>query len=127
MRTRYVALALMPLVLSACSESRVRRDAVAEPAPNAVVGGSPAPAVEPASASAVTLWVEGFGCPMCATNLEYELEEIAGVMDATIDLERGTASVLLAKGESPSASQYRRAAEDSGLSLTRIEGPGFTR
>ena len=126
-------VAVLSLMLG-CSGSNVRSGSVSEPdaapvattAAPASVGAQTAP-VASGSLADVTLWVEGFGCPMCATNLEYELEEIAGVLDATIDLERGTASVLLAKGASPSEADYRKAVDDSGLTLNKIVRGGAGR
>jgi copper chaperone CopZ len=76
---------------------------------------------EPVEASVVTLHVSGLSCPLCATNIDKQIERLPGVRSAFTDLSRGTVEVQLADSGRPSTAQLARAVEDSGFTLTRIQ------
>lgn len=105
------------LMVGGCGGSQVvENDADAGGSP-AEVGGE---AIDLAQANEITLWIEGMGCPMCATNVEYELEELGGVADARINLKLGTAYVTLAGATRPTREELATAVADSGLTLSKI-------
>jgi len=74
----------------------------------------------PLTGDAAVLYVNGMGCPLCASNLDIQLLRIKGVSTATIDLGVGTANVTFKGDERPSAWDLHEAVEDAGFSLVRI-------
>ena len=41
---------------------------------------------EPVMTQKAVLWVNGLGCPQCATNIDFQLKRLRGVNDVTTDL-----------------------------------------
>ena len=75
----------------------------------------------PPDTKRVVLHVEGLSCPLCATNIEKELNELPSAGKVTVDLATGRVVVPLEGGLLPTRSQLRRLVVDSGFSLRSIE------
>lgn len=77
---------------------------------------------EPIEGDGALLYVNGLGCPLCATNLEPQLKRVRGVNNVAIDLGAGTARVNLEPGAArPSPARLKKAVEDAGFTLVKIE------
>lgn len=76
---------------------------------------------EPLSGQSATLWVNGLGCPQCATNIDFQLKRIRGVNDVYTDLGSGKVTVALAAGTKPSPYRLSEAVKDAGMTLVKIE------
>lgn len=76
---------------------------------------------EPISAKWATLYVNGMGCPLCATNIDKQLERVAGVAWMYIDLGHGVVQMQLADhGSRPSPNALTESVSDAGFSLIKI-------
>lgn len=80
----------------------------------------------PDDGPAVTLWVKGMSCPLCASNVEKQLLRVSGVTRVRIDLGSGAVRVALRPGANPSEAELRAAVRASGFTLDRIDLPGPT-
>jgi copper chaperone CopZ len=76
---------------------------------------------EPLSGQSAILWVNGLGCPQCATNIDFQLKRIRGVNDVYTDLGNGQVTVALAAGTKPSPYRLSEAVKDAGMTLVKIE------
>ena len=70
-----------------------------------------------------TMWVKGMTCPFCASNLETYMAKIDGLEKIDADLATGRVLVQIASFEDDTESVLRKAVEDSGFSVDRIEFP----
>lgn len=76
----------------------------------------------PIAADKVTLFVNGLGCPQCATNIDLQLKRIRGIDTAYVDLGSGTVLLDLRPGGThPSPARLASAVEDAGFTLVKIE------
>ena len=69
----------------------------------------------------VVLWVNGLGCPQCASNVDAQLERLPGVVSVATDLSNGKIDVVLTGSRRPSPSQFKEAIEDAGFTLVKLE------
>jgi copper chaperone CopZ len=69
----------------------------------------------------VTLWVNGLGCPQCATNIDKALENVPGVMSVQVDLGAGKVLIGLGGRSRPSPHDLSEAVKDAALTLVKIE------
>ncbi len=76
---------------------------------------------EPLTGESAVLWVNGLGCPQCATNIDFQLKRIRGVSDVYTDLSDGKVTVALARGTKPSPYRLSEAVKDAGMTLVKIE------
>lgn len=70
-----------------------------------------------------TMWVKGMTCPFCASNLETYMAKIDGLEKIDADLATGRVLVQIASFEDDTESVLRKAVDDSGFSVDRIEFP----
>lgn len=76
----------------------------------------------PISADKVTLFVNGLGCPQCASNIDLQLKRVRGIDKAYVDLGSGTVLLDLRPGGThPSPARLASAVEDAGFTLVKIE------
>ncbi len=75
----------------------------------------------PITGGAATLWVNGLGCPLCASNLDKQLMRVPGVEAVTIDMGTGTSRVALRADAAVSPAQLGEAVEDAGFTLVKVE------
>jgi copper chaperone CopZ len=77
---------------------------------------------EPIKGSSAILWVNGLGCPQCATNADLQLKRIRGVSNIRTDLGEGKRYLTLTAGsKNPSAERLSEAIADAGFTLVKVE------
>lgn len=76
---------------------------------------------EPIAADSAILWVNGLGCPQCATNIDLQLERVIGVKSTNVDLSNGKVTVGLAGDRRPSPARLGKAVHDAGFTLVKVE------
>jgi copper chaperone CopZ len=76
---------------------------------------------EPIKADEVVLWVNGLGCPQCATNVDAQLERLPGFKSMSLDLSTGKVVMALQGDKRPSPHQISEAVLDAGFTLEKIE------
>lgn len=76
----------------------------------------------PIRADRVVLWVNGLGCPLCASNIDRQLARVDGVQSVSVDLGRGKVVLTLKPGAAhPSPARLGDAVEDAGFTLVKVE------
>ena len=76
----------------------------------------------PIAADSVVLWVNGLGCPLCATNIDKQLERVKGVGSVSVDLSNGKVQLGFKPGAvHPSPAVLGEAVEDAGFTLVKVE------
>lgn len=74
------------------------------------------------AADNAVLYVNGMGCPLCATNINMQLERVAGVRSVAVDLGVGKVTLGLMPGaKHPSPHVLGEAVEDAGFTLVKVE------
>lgn len=74
------------------------------------------------AADSAVLYVNGMGCPLCATNINMQLERVPGVSTVAVDLGVGKVTLgLLPGAKHPSPHTLGEAVEDAGFTLVKIE------
>lgn len=76
---------------------------------------------QPLSTSAATLYVNGLGCPLCASNLDKQLVRVRGLNVENIDLSVGKVNVTFTGDKRPAPFNLAHAVEDAGFTLVKIE------
>ncbi|MFA6044502.1 MAG: heavy-metal-associated domain-containing protein [Phycisphaerales bacterium] len=76
---------------------------------------------EPLAANSAVLFVNGLGCPLCASNIDQQLAGVKGVRSADVDLSGGTVKVTFAGPVHPSAHALNEAVEDAGFTLVKVQ------
>ncbi len=104
-----------------CASSAGRVDEV-EPVVHEVTESDRALAASkaPLEAEEVVLYVNGMGCPLCATNIDLQLERVPGVRGVKTDLSAGTVRVTLGGAKRPSPAALGEAIEDAGFTLVKV-------
>lgn len=68
-----------------------------------------------------TLYVNGLGCPQCASNIDLTLAKVPGVSWMYVDLGHGVVQMQLAQGgERPSPYTLKNKVTDAGFTLVKI-------
>ncbi|HYF14381.1 MAG TPA: heavy-metal-associated domain-containing protein [Phycisphaerales bacterium] len=77
----------------------------------------------PVKGNSAVLWVNGLGCPQCASNIDLQLKRIKSVETVHTDLSNGKVHVTFKEGRAqrPSPRALGDAAEDAGFTLVKIE------
>jgi copper chaperone CopZ len=76
----------------------------------------------PLASDSVVLWVNGLGCPLCATNIDKQLERVKGVEKVAVDLGQGKVTLGLKPGAAhPSPARLKEAVEDAGFTLVKVD------
>lgn len=75
---------------------------------------------EPLAADSATLYVNGLGCPQCASNIDVQLLRLPGVDKAYVDLGLGQVRLSMSGAKRPSPAQINSKVEDAGFTLVRI-------
>jgi copper chaperone CopZ len=77
---------------------------------------------DPIAENQAVLYVNGLGCPLCATNIDEQLKRMRGVTSAGVDLEHGTVTLGFAQGtRHPSPYELKNVVADAGFTLVKIE------
>lgn len=77
----------------------------------------------PIDQASATIWVQGMGCPLCANNVDQQLEKVPGVKKVDLNLGTGEVRVALEEGHQPSRSQLAQAIKNTGFTLVKIDVP----
>lgn len=77
---------------------------------------------EPLTTQSAVLWVNGLGCPQCATNIDFQLKRLRGVNEVYTDLGSGKVTVSMGSGTKPSPYRLSEAVKDAGMTMVKIEG-----
>lgn len=121
-----IAAAVSLTALVGCASTK-KHDAPEASKENAVVHRASASDLEalrrtePLDAPAATLWVNGLGCPLCATNIDAQLKRVKGIEQATVNLGAGTVAITMPGKTRPSPQRLADAVADAGFTLVRIE------
>jgi len=130
-----VVLLLAPLALASCTstETPARSDVEPNPPSNRAAGPPDQAASAPGAAALLVdegetartalVWVNGMGCPLCATNVDQQLRRVRGVEAVKINLGTGIVSVSLDPKLTPPEAALAQAVRDSGFTLVRIQMP----
>lgn len=78
---------------------------------------------EPIGAESAVLWVNGLGCPLCATAIDKQLLRMDGVGSARVDLSEGKVYLGLTGQRRPSPHALGEAVKDAGFTLVKVELP----
>ncbi len=76
---------------------------------------------KPIAASTAVLYVNGLGCPLCATNIDKQLMRVDGVSAAQVNLGNGTVAIAITGAKRPTAHDISESVLDAGFTLVRIE------
>jgi copper chaperone CopZ len=76
---------------------------------------------EPLKASGAVLWINGLGCPQCASNIDLQLKRLDGVLVSPADLSTGKVDVSFIGKTKPSPQQLADATTEAGFTLMKIE------
>ena len=76
------------------------------------------------SPTTAIVWVNGMGCPLCATNVDQQLRRVPGVTSVAINLGTGMVTVGVDAAQPPAESALAQAVRDSGFTLVGIQMPG---
>lgn len=121
---RIVALGLVTVLPSACTSSGAAGPMQEEHIINHQVSPeemAAAKSTQPIAAQSVLLWVNGMGCPLCASNIDRQLERVKGVTTVNVDLGNGTVALGLSpSGPHPSPARLGDAVEDAGFTLVKV-------
>lgn len=77
----------------------------------------------PIQSATITMWVQGLGCPQCATNVDKQLKRIPGVEKVKVDLGDGRVVVHRNTSQPLTRAELAQAIRDSGFTLVRMETP----
>lgn len=75
----------------------------------------------PITANTAMLYVNGLGCPLCATSIDKQLERLSGVDKIDTDLSTGIVTISLSGTKRPSPHELSEATKDAGLTLAKIQ------
>lgn len=76
----------------------------------------------PIAGDSAVLYVNGLGCPLCASNIGRQLERVKGVDTVNVDLSDGKVDLRFRPGgERPSPAALGEAVEDAGFTLVKVE------
>jgi copper chaperone CopZ len=74
-------------------------------------------------AASATLVVHGMSCPLCASNVDKQLLEVAGVSSAKVDMGTGEVKVTFAPNARVTRQQLEFAVFKSGFTLAEVRTP----
>jgi copper chaperone CopZ len=76
---------------------------------------------EPMKGKGAILWVNGLGCPQCASNVDLQLNRMRGLAIVRPDLSTGKVEVSFMGSQRPSPQQFSDAIADAGFTLVKVE------
>lgn len=68
-----------------------------------------------------TMRVDGLACPYCAFGIEKKLNQVDGVKDIDIDLDKGVVSVTVAEGVELSEATMTKLFDDAGFTYRSMD------
>jgi len=110
---------------STTAESNAAPGAVASAGSGAATASAlPTASDEPLASDRAVVMVAGLACPKCASNVDVQLERIAGVDVENIDMKHGWVFVRFDREPRPSPARLGRAVEDAGLTYLGVAEGG---
>jgi copper chaperone CopZ len=111
------------LVLVACSSPKAGGTYEEHPVTHTVTPADLAFAQskDPLPGREAVLYVNGLGCPLCASNIDRQLERVPGVTGVKVDLSVGLVTLNLSGRGNPSPLRLGEAVEDAGFTLVKVE------
>jgi copper chaperone CopZ len=82
-----------------------------------------ADSAEPIPGTSATLWVNGLGCPQCATNIDMQLKRVRSVTSVRTDLGEGKVYITLSGKNNPSPHTLSERTIDAGFTLVKLTQP----
>ncbi len=68
----------------------------------------------------IELTVFGLSCPLCASNLDQQLQRLAGIDEMWPDLDTGAVRLTLKEGYTLTDSDFRRAVRNAGFTMQSV-------
>ncbi|MGH7245279.1 MAG: heavy-metal-associated domain-containing protein [Phycisphaerales bacterium] len=68
----------------------------------------------------IVMYMNGLSCPLCATNIDKQIEPLPGVSNVKVDLSTGKVRADLVGPKTPSPQQLAKAADSAGVTLVKI-------
>lgn len=75
----------------------------------------------PVAEGKTALYVNGLGCPQCASNVDVQLMRLPGVDKADVDLSTGIVTINVKGNRRPSPHQISESVLDAGFTLVKLE------
>jgi len=75
---------------------------------------------QPLPPGPIVMYMNGLSCPLCATNIDQQVEKLPGVSDVKVDLSTGKVKANLSGPSTPSPRQLANAADAAGVTLIKI-------
>jgi len=75
---------------------------------------------QPLPPGPIVMYMNGLSCPLCATNIDQQVEQLPGVSDVKVDLSTGKVKASLTGPSTPSPRQLANAADAAGVTLIKI-------
>lgn len=75
---------------------------------------------QPLPPGPIVMYMNGLSCPLCATNIDKQVETLPGVSDVKVDLSTGKVQAMLSGPKTPSPRQLANAADVAGITLVKI-------
>ncbi len=75
---------------------------------------------QPLPPGPIVMYMNGLSCPLCATNIDQQVERLPGVSDVKVDLSTGKVKANLSGPSTPSPRQLANAADAAGVTLIKI-------
>jgi copper chaperone CopZ len=75
----------------------------------------------PLDSGPLKLYMNGLSCPLCATNVDQQIDDLPGTSDVKVDLRTGIVTARLEGKDRPSPKQLADAADQAGVTLVKIE------
>lgn len=75
---------------------------------------------QPLPPGPIVMYMNGLSCPLCATNIDKQMESLSGVSDVKVDLATGMVKANLTGTKPPSPKQLASAADEAGVTLVKI-------
>ncbi len=120
---RLLTFIVLSLVLTGCSGPATMGEYEEKPITHTVTPADieRAKSTQPLTSNAAVLYVNGLGCPLCASNIDRQLKRVRGVTSINVDLSVGRVELGLLTGKQPSPARLGDAVEDAGFTLVKIE------
>lgn len=75
---------------------------------------------DPVDSGPLQLYMNGLSCPLCATSVDQQIDNLPGTSDVRVDLKSGVVRVWIEGKERPSPKELAEAADRAGVTLVKI-------
>lgn len=128
-RTLAPSILVIALILPACAGSspgkpRFEEGAIVHQSSPAEQAATHAKGMIPEGTT--LLYVNGLGCPQCASNVDVQLLRLPGVAGVNVDLSTGIVTLTVKGAKRPTPQQITDKVEDAGFTLAKLESQGGT-